>query len=207
MQLYVRRYAPFSQFGGGFEGDNRTVSSTSLTATSRTSGSVFFDRRSIGRATGGSSGTAFVGAGETAAAVMGRHVSAVKISCERQRVAPDLISFTLITAGSNPMVPLAPDIDTFVDFTARFLPGRVVFEGGVRGDNFPNAEVFVHDGFGTAVTVFDGGTSGGQTSGPMTRLMGTGDGNRLGSFSVSVALNATDGFLPPIPACGRTIMP
>ena len=69
MQLYVRRYAPFSQFGGGFEGDNRSVSSTSLTATSRTSGSVFFDRRSIGRATGGSSGTAFVGAGETAAAV------------------------------------------------------------------------------------------------------------------------------------------
>lgn len=53
MQLYVRRYAPFSQFGGGFEGDNRSVSSTSLTATSRTSGSVFFDRRSIGRATGG----------------------------------------------------------------------------------------------------------------------------------------------------------
>lgn len=207
MLLVVRRYAPFKEFGGGFEGDNRAVSSTSLMASSRTSGQVYFSRTGTGASSGTSSGTAYVGAGETAGSMMGRHYAKVSCTVSKVRCLGDTLSFTLATAGSNPMVPLAPDIDTFVDLTVRWQAGRVIFEGGMRGDNFPNAEVFVHDGFGKAVTLFDGGTSGGQTSGPMTRLMGTGENNRLGSFNVAVALDASDGFVPPIPPCGRTIMP
>ncbi len=47
MYLVVRRYAPFAEFGGGFEGDTRTEATTSPTATARTVGVVEFDAKSV----------------------------------------------------------------------------------------------------------------------------------------------------------------
>ncbi len=61
--LVFRRYAPFATFGGGFEGDNRTVASTSLAATARTIGVIGFSPGSVGPLNTSSSGTAFSGAG------------------------------------------------------------------------------------------------------------------------------------------------
>src|SRR4051794_10006491 len=112
--LVFRRYAPFKEFGGGFEGDDRSGPSTSLMASARTVGVVTFDGSSIS-INGSSSGTAFTGFGADVNQVLGKHTSKVVATVDVKTRNTMLLSFTAYTAGANPMVPLAPDIDTFVD--------------------------------------------------------------------------------------------
>jgi hypothetical protein len=202
--LVFRRYAPFTTFGFGFEGDRRTNASTSMSDTSRTSGTVMFDRTSIGKITAISSGTTFQGFGTHVAGFMGKHYSNVKTSISNQRTLGNLVSFSAATEGANPMVPGAPDIDTYVDFSARWFGSAVIFEGKVRGDSFPNAEVFVIDGFGKAALLFNGQTSGGRQTGPLTGLAGSGVNNRIGSFSKSVPIGPSDGFVSSSLSCAVT---
>lgn len=202
--LVFRRYAPFATFGFGFEGDNRSDASTSLTATARTCGMLMFDRNSIGKPTGESSGTRFLGFGGSVADFLGKHYSNVKSSVTNKRVAPDKILFTASTEGGNPMVPGAPDIDTYVDFSAKWLGATVFFEGVVRGDSFPNAEVFVLDGMDKAVLLFNGHTKGGRQTGPFVGLPFAGTENRIGTFSTSVPIGPSDGFLVNRPSCAAT---
>ena len=204
--LVFRRYAPFTTFGFGFEGDRRTNASTSMSDTARTSGTVMFDRTSIGKITAISSGTTYQGFGSHVAGFMGKHYSNVKTSISNQRTFANQVSFTAGTEGGNPMVPGAPDIDTYVDFSARWLASSVIFEGTVRGDSFPNAEVFVLDGFGKAALLFNGQTSGGRQTGPMTGLAGSGVNNRIGTFSKSVSIGPSDGFLTSSLPCPVTKM-
>jgi hypothetical protein len=106
------------------------------------------------------------------------------------------ISFTAYTAGSNPCVPGAPDIDTFVDLDAVFSMSSVVFSGKVRGDSFPNAEVWVYDGTVNPgyVLLFDFRTGGGQNTGPAT-LFGSGKSNVLGTFQVTIPTDKSGRFL------------
>ncbi len=92
------------------------------------------------------------------------------------------------------MVPGAPDIDTFVDMSARFSSRLLILEGGVRGDAFPNAEVFVYDGVGKSVMVWDFTTTGGADTGPFTMLAGSGASNHLGRFYMAIALQPSGGF-------------
>jgi len=204
--LVFRRYAPFATFGLGFEGDNRTTASTSLTATARTCGIVMFDRRSIGKLTAESSGTTYMGFGNTVAGWLGKHYSKVKSSITNKHVTPTTISFTASTEGANPMVPAAPDIDTYVDFSAKWLGSAVFFEGAVRGDAFPNAEVFVLDGFTKAVLLFNGQTKGDRQTGPFAGLPFSGIHNRIGTFATSVPIGPSDGFLVDRLSCAPTAM-
>jgi hypothetical protein len=204
--LVFRRYAPFATFGFGFEGDHRTKASTSMSDTARTSGTVMFDRSSIGKVTGISSGTTYQGLGSQVAALMGKHHSTVKTSISNQRTSTNHVSFTAATEGANPMLPKSPDIDTYVDFSARWSAGALNFEGTVRGNSFPNAEVFVLDGFGKAALLFDGQTSGGRQTGPLTGLAGSGANKRIGSFSKSVPVGPSDGFVTSSVTCPVTKM-
>jgi hypothetical protein len=204
--LVFRRYAPFTTFGFGFEGDRRTNASTSLSDTARTTGTVMFDRTHIGTLTGISSGTTYQGFGERVAAFMGKHYSNVKTSLSKQHTFANQVSFTAGTEGANPMTPGAPDIDTYLDFSARWLGAAVIFEGTVRGDSFPNAEVFVLDGFGKAALLFNGQTTGSRQTGPLTGLPGSGVNKRVGSFSKSVPIGQSDGFLASSLACPVTRM-
>ena len=55
--LVFRRYAPFAEFGMGFEGDHRTGPSVSMNVTARTIGTVPFARGAVGAVTASSSGT------------------------------------------------------------------------------------------------------------------------------------------------------
>lgn len=113
--LFFRRYAPFASFGGGFEGDHRTSSSTILTATARTVGAISFAPGHVDPISGSSSGTAFVGAGALVERLLGRHISKVTASVSVSTATLGCIRFSAQTAGANPMIPLAPAIDTYVD--------------------------------------------------------------------------------------------
>ena len=205
--LVIRRYAPFATFGGGFEGDNRTGPSISLTDTARTIGMVPFERGVVGSITASSSGTSYRGLGRWVELRAGRHYSKVKCAVTGTAITADTVSFTASTEGANPMIPVAPDIDTYVDFKAKWSAGALQFEGSVRGDNFPNAEVFVIDAatVGSGCLLFDGRTSGGQHTGPITRLPGSGATSRLGAFSARMPLSASGNFISSA-ACGQTKM-
>ena len=187
--LYFRRYAPFSTFGvPSFEGDNRTGPSTSLKDTSRTYGCVMFNQFEIVYNFMGSSGTHYH------SSVWGDIVGMAKVSgtVVRSRLAgPGLIEFEASTAGGNPLVPKAPDIDTFV--TARFdfgSSGALRVSGEAFGDNFPNLEVFLLCyRSGHTALLLDGRTTGGRRTGPMVRLPGTHRNQSLGRFNAMLNLN------------------
>jgi hypothetical protein len=184
--LLVRRYAPFATFGGGFEGDTRTEATTSPTATARTIGIVSFEPSGVLGFTSYSSGSTFEGAGPWLAEKIGRHFSKVKAELSNVSVTPGTLSFTVHTAGANPLVPIvAPDIDTYVDFKVTFGDSPR-YEGTVRGDTFPNAEVFVVEPNMREVLLFDYRTAGGRNTGPLTRLAGDNSGVVLGHFDVLV---------------------
>lgn len=199
--MVFRRYAPFEQFGGGFEGDNRSGPSTDLSATARTTGKVPFDKQGVGMITGISSGTQFVGAGSTVGKILGKHTSAVSASLASSSKIKNGVSLVAYTAGANPMVPGAPEIDTFVDFTAEWIGSSLRLSGAVRGDNFPNCEVFVVDDAGTSCLLFDGRTNGGQTTGPMTRLVGKNESQSLGGFNLVTGLSKSGNFAAPRTSC------
>lgn len=180
--LVFRRYAPFDTFGGGFEGDSRTEPSTSLKDSARTIGMIGFSPGKVGALEASSSGTAFTGCGAAVANLLGRHVSTVLSSVSVSTASIDRVRFTAHTAGANPMVPLAPKIDTYIDLDVVFRKHAIEIDGVARGDDFPNAEVFVMDAKGSAALLFAFATDGGQLTGPMTRLAGDNSAKILGKF-------------------------
>jgi hypothetical protein len=204
--LVFRRYAPFGSFGFGFEGDHRDKPSMSSLVSARTIGCVPFDRGGIGAMHAYSSGTQYVGAGDAVRRFLGRPLSIVEKAVRTSIVSANAISFTAQTAGANPMIPGAPAIDTFLDVRVEWIANSLRVQGSVRGDDFPNAEVFVLDSKGTGRLLFDGRTTGGQNTGPMTRLAGANDGQQLGSFSCVTGLGADGSFLSSKPSCPVTVM-
>ncbi|HEY4367487.1 MAG TPA: hypothetical protein VGN07_09680 [Steroidobacteraceae bacterium] len=192
--LVFRRYAPFATFGGGFEGDHRAKASTDLRATARTIGIIGFSPGHVGALTASSSGTAFTGAGPFVARLLGRHFSTVTSSVSVSTKTVDCVRFTAQTAGANPMVPKAPAIDTFVDFEAVFRSSAIEISGGVRGDDFPNAEVFILDKKGSAVLLLAFATEGGRNTGPITRLAGDNSTQALGVLNRRIPVKAPGVF-------------
>lgn len=188
--LVFKRYAPFETFGGGFEGDNRTGPSSNRGATARTIGVVDFDIATVSpKMLGYSTGTRWFKDAEMS-------FSKVTTQLTVGSTANGSTTFTAYTAGSNPCVPAAPDIDTFVDLTAKFAPGSVTFSGKVRGDAFPNAEVWVYDGTVGAkhVLLVDYRTGGDRNLGPAT-LFGTGASTTIATFNRTVLLGADGKFV------------
>jgi hypothetical protein len=201
-----RRYAPFKKFGGAtgfdFEGDDRGPS-TSFAVSSRTYACLFVSRSEVLYGFSGSSGTRFLGYADWTGGLLGLRILGDWINADtkgtvgfsdvslkvREENASDLVAFTASTAGDNPLVPLSPDIDTIVK--AKFFynhPRTLIVEGEVFGDDFPNLEVFINSGSKSAM-LLDFRTTGGQDTGPVTRLKGSHAGQSLGKFSVSLPLN------------------
>lgn len=185
--LHFRRYAPFEKFGiPSFKGDGRGAS-TSLQATSRTYGCVLFNQFGILNRFGGSSGT------EDANLVLHflerKAMSAVSISAERSNDAgPALLVFTASTAGSNPLIPASPDIDTKVVVRVDWGSGQAMrVSGTVAGDDFPNLEVFIRCyRSGRSALIVDGRTDRNRYTGPFTLY---GAWKQLCSFSASIPLS------------------
>jgi len=194
--LHFRRYAPFETFGvPSFKGDGRRAASTSLlpSITSRTHGMVLFNQSTILDKKGGSSGT------HDASLVLTflnrQAMSKVSISAIRSNEAgPGLLGYTAKTAGSNPLIPGSPDIDTRVEITMSWgLQNTMNVQGNVAGDDFPNLEVFIHcHGSGKSALLVDGRTDRGARMGPFSLF---GNGGRLCAFQANIPLTKLGFFL------------
>jgi hypothetical protein len=135
---------------------------------------------------------------------IGRHYSQVAADVSNSDLNTNKVKFTFHTGGANPLVPGAPDIDTYVDFSADFSQASSAkFDGTVRGDSFPNAEVIIIDADGNAALLFDFRTAGGRNTGPLTRLFGAHADTVLGSFSQIIPANG-DSFVASVPPPGPT---
>jgi len=192
--LVFRRYAPFKSFGGGFEGDDRQGPTTSLIATARTTGIITFAPGNAGHIQAFSSGTSFVGGGAKVQEMLGHHLSKVTSSVTVTTRTIQQIRLTALTSGANPMIPGAPAIDTYIDLSVGFRTMALELSGTVRGDDFPNAEIFVIDAKGRSSPVFAFATTGGRSTGPMLRLAGANSGKILGEFSCKVPTMSDGAF-------------
>jgi hypothetical protein len=246
--LFVRRYAPFASFGGGFEGDNRSYSCNPRT-TARTTGIVTFGGGGRVVASGHAAGSAYVGPWFTRRRLplgtIEKHTAEVRTTLSSVMATEGVVRFTLHTEGSLPLKDIilrkkavdvfggvtldraadaidglarwwqpdaprpqgTPDIDTFLDLRVAIDARRMMFEGTLRGDgfpNFPNAEVFVLDAAGVAVGLLDYRTSSGGL-GPFHRLYGTGAGKHLARFVRHVGLRA-DGRFENVGVSGPVIV-
>lgn len=166
--LSVRSYAPFSRFGGGFEGDNRGPS-TSRSAASRVAVEIMFNPQSgcIGKPMATSSGTTWL-------PLNIRGLAEPRVTLVSTSRIPNGVSITLDLAGSNPLVFGAPDIDLHATLWFTLEGGFLRVLAALSGDRFPNAEMFVTDGRGQARMLLTYETTSGPLSGPAFSLPGRG---------------------------------
>ena len=223
-KLVIRRYAPFKSFGGGFAGDDRQFS-TRADVTSRTIGTVTFaadgSEKPVG--SGLSSGSAWVGpwAARQGAKSVITSVGQVRVSVTNFASTGSGAAFTVQTSGNLPAKDIAlkpgiattidkanawlrpgspkpegtPDIDTYVDFKVQVLDGALDVSGVMRGDSFPNAEIFLMDPKGAVFPLLDYQTSGG-VAGPL-RLVIPHKGTPRATFpSRRIPLLPDGGFVP-----------
>lgn len=187
--LWFRRYAPFDEFGFGFEGDHRAEASTSFKDTSRTYGCVLFNQFQIINQFANTSGT------HRHTILFGEIVGFAKVAMTVVRATisgPGLIGFTAHTAGRMPLSPEAvtPDIDTYVKMQFSFGMNSLRVTGEAFGDNFPNLEVFLHCyPSKRSALLLDGRTTGGKNTGPLARLSGTHSNHSLGLMNAILPLN------------------
>jgi hypothetical protein len=118
----------------------------------------------IGAPVASSSGTTWLPTGT-------RGMATPKASSTKTVRIPGGFRIELDVAGSNPLVPGAPDIDLHLNLSVTQSTQRLNVYASLRGDAFPNAEVFVVDDKATARMILTFATSGG-TMGPFTSLPG-----------------------------------
>ena len=197
--LVIRRYAPFKSFGGGYEGDDRQFS-MSKDATARTIGAVTFspDGDAKPSGVGRSSGSSYIGpwAVREGGKAIDKKVGQVRVLITNVTHTSDVIAFTVQTSGNLPMKDLAlkkgiattidkanqwarpgspkpegtPDIDTYFDLKVQTVPGALIVSGKLRGDSFPNAEVFLLDAKSNAFPLLDYQTNG-SWAGPIRLII------------------------------------
>jgi hypothetical protein len=180
----ARRFAPFYTFGGGFEGDakSRHISranegtggfTSDPSATSRTSLSVNVD---------GLLSDAAALADPSHNVHFQRTLRAqvhVTNTSEAASAVDGEIDAT--SAGANPLVPGAPDIDTDIQLTYELQPGALELQGTVWGDRFPNAELIASDRNGAALVLGEFQTEGHAVSGVLQLI---GDAPRIPEFEL-----------------------
>ena len=173
VDLYIRSFAPFASFGGGFRGDNRGFT-TDLNATSRMWGRVTVNLQTgvVSAPVAGSSGTSCAGP------PCSWFRSQEKVADVTITVASTTEgTSTIALAGANPLVSGAPDID--LSLTLQVRPGGFL-SGTLRGDAFPNPEVFVVGASGPKM-LLTYQTLGGPLTGPAFYLPGA-NSIWMGSF-------------------------
>ena len=205
MQIFVRAFAPFKTFGGGYEGDNRQFTTdTSVTAKIRW---VFtFDvamMRQVDKADTESSPSYGEGWFPSIMAYTApfsakfQHDGKVggKADSKGSQVIESVgrpgTGFVLTgdLAGANPLVGGAADIDVQVSIKAIKREGKIEFSGNLTGDAFPNAEVFIRDAAGDAFMLHTFETTGTAATGPYAFLPGH-NHRPMGSFAKSVKVSA-----------------
>ena len=100
---------------------------------------------------------------------------------------PVLRGHVLELKGADPLVPLAPNIDDYLNLTGDVTtePGQVCYSGSLSGDEFPNIEVFVVNSKGEAKTLATYATSYNRNAGPWT-LLSPNQVNLINFYSICV---------------------
>jgi len=180
--MYIRSFAPWQWFGvepypipcsnNCFFGDDRSFS-TSLTATARVTGILRFwmPGAILGSSQAFSSPSRDIyGRTKTGNPTMTKKSGANGYALHME------------FAGSNPLVPGSPAINTKLDFTPVWNSGQICYSGHLYGDAFPNAEDFVVNSQGQATMLLTFTTQGDPNTGPIIYLPR--DNNRdMGSFT------------------------
>jgi hypothetical protein len=176
--VYVRRFASPDNFGGGYHGDNRQAT-TSLGVTSRVSGNFILWRDGTGTALNVCSDPSqFMNEEPKTGQPMASLINGTSLVDGNP-----IITFS--TAGSNPLVSHSPDIDTRLDLEVAEGSQSITLSGTLRGDPFPDAEVFIADSRGNSVMLDSYMTPLNPLTGPYVWLIGNRD-LRLGTFKVTI---------------------
>jgi len=137
--LLFKRYAPFKSFGFGFSGDSRSTASFFGTARIWAAIMFEFDTRWVPITS--------VWSDPTHHSILPTATGQPKLTMSSYSYdeKKDSISINAHAYGANPSVPGSPDIDTYLSATLTRNEGlnQVTISGSLKGDKFPNAEVFI----------------------------------------------------------------
>jgi len=171
--LYVRAFAPWKTFGGGFTGDNRSFS-TSLdpSVTSRLSASIEFDVKthtvvSFNAATIVSSYGSYSNTGTA-------NLNAYKTSTG---IHVDLSGSNAVMSGIAPPIAVHLDMGSSVSSNNK----TYYYGGSLNGTAFPDVETFIYRGSKPTV-LEDFATKGTRNMGPFKYLWF--DNQPMGGFAV-----------------------
>ena len=188
--FYVRSFAPFKHFGGGFHGDNRGFSS-SRNVTSRVSQSFTLETETGGlsnvRTSSSSTSHRFL-PGELTANSSG------SVGVARSSYDNGFNSHGIGAeyAGANPYTPGGPDINVFSSLSVveDTKNGIVTISGALTGDNFPSTEAFVQDASGISLFLGVGFYEGS----PFTSLWGENNGKNIAEFNLAINVSSKGNF-------------
>jgi len=183
IKFFIRSFAPFKTFGGGFHGDNRGyTTSTSSSTTSRIQQNFTFETDD------GSISGVSTRADETSHPLFGRDTGNPDGSVSSSSNS-DGYGIEASYAGNNPLVP-SPDINVFSSLSVTEGDGAVTISGSLTGDNFPSTEAFVQDASGNSVFLGIGLYQGG----PFSSLFGENKDRDITSFSVTLSVDKDGNF-------------
>ncbi|HKU44281.1 MAG TPA: hypothetical protein VJR89_39250 [Polyangiales bacterium] len=117
----------------------------------------------IGKPSAASSGTTYL--------PLGIHgLAEPRASLSRAQRIPAGFAISLDVAGANPLLPGAPDIDLHAMLNITCGLRSLQVSGSLRGDAFPNAELFLTDDAGTSRMLMTFDTTAGPIGGPFLDL-------------------------------------
>lgn len=203
MQIFVRAFAPFVSFGGGYAGDNRQFT-TDTRATARVRWVFTFSFATMQEVAALADSDRSHGHGwfpsllaysapfsasyEHDGTVGGKASSTSRETVESVGRPGTGFVLTGDIAGANPLVGGAADIDVQVSVKVIKREGKIEFSGNLTGDAFPDAEVFVRDAAGEAVMLHTFETEGTAETGPYKFLPGH-NHRPMGGFAKSVKVS------------------
>ena len=145
--IFIRSFAPFKTFGGGFHGDGENRGfTTSSTATSRVAQTFTMDASThsySGLKTWCDPSSHPVLGSATEKPTGG--ISDFKYTANQD--GSNTVSWSSTMSGANPLVPASPDIDVKTSFslTENVKAGTLDINVNQTGDRFPAAETFIQD--------------------------------------------------------------
>lgn len=194
--ITIRSFAPFKTFGGGFHGDNRGFSNTRSYSDGRGPSArvhqvINFDTEKTSLSADTWSSPTWhnwrSSYKKTSKPIANVGSISTSSSCDAKT-----FNFDTHYAGTNPLIPVAPPIDVFSNFsiTDNKNTGTLDISGKLTGDNFPSTEAFISDPSGQNVFIGVGFYEGS----PFSSLSGENKDKPIMNFSFSITTNSDGNF-------------
>ena len=147
--FHIRSFYPGKSFGGGFMGDSRGFTTERFGVSSRIAQHFTFDPQTAKITNAGFSDN------YSSHPLFGAASEDLSGSFSPVRSTGSGFEFTANYAGSNRVLPYAPDIDVHskISINEDLVNGRLSLSANITGDAFPNTEAFISDQFGNSVFI------------------------------------------------------